>query len=232
MEENHAQWLKIAHARLYPSITNPNYLVLRRRRLILSQWVQSIPGNKLTVLDVGGQYQPYRPLIEHRIGRYIGLDVSKTAFVDVLGDGQQLPFKSDTFDLVIATATFEYLAEPRVAADEIRRVLKPGGHLMISVAGICPRVGDEEYWRFLPSGLKFVLGSFSTLEIVPEVTSIGGLLRLNAVALSNFAKYGFIRRILHHTAVPVMNWLGLALERAGISKNDQIAGNYSALARK
>jgi SAM-dependent methyltransferase len=229
---SHAELLKIAQARLYPSITNPSYLVQRGRRLILSKWLEKIPGDQLMVLDVGGRYQPYRPLIQHRILRYIGLDVLSTPLVDVLGKGEQLPFKPDTFDLVLATGVFEYFPEPRVAATEIRRILKPGGHLMMSVAAISPRAVDEEHWRYLPAGLRFVLAPFSKIEIVPEVTSIGGTLRLNAGALSIFAKYGFIRQILHHTVVPMLNLVGLVLENAGISTNDQIAGNYSALAEK
>jgi hypothetical protein len=102
----------------------------------------------------------------------------------------------------------------------------------MSVAAVCPRAVEEEHWRYLPSGLKFVLKPFCKIEIVPEVTSIGGTLRLNATAFSIFAKYGFVRQILHHTVVPVLNLAGLALESAGISTNDQVAGNYSALAQK
>ncbi len=234
MEDRHsrAELLKIAAGRLHPSITDPNYLVLRRRRLILGQWMERIPGNQLAVLDVGGRYQPYRPLIQNRVQRYVALDILQTPLVGVLGTGEQLPFKADTFDLVLATGVFEYFPEPRVAAAEIHRVLKPGGYLMMSVAAVCPRAVDAEHWRYLPAGLKFVLAPFSGVEIVPEVTSIGGILRLNASSLSIFAKYGFMRQIVHHTVVPVVNAVGLGLEEAGLSQNDQVTGNYSALARK
>src|SRR4029077_7874906 len=110
-----AELLKIADARLHPSITNPNYLVLRRRRLILGRWMHDIPGHQLVVLDVGGRYQPYRPLIQDRIQRYVALDVLSTPFVDVIGTGAHLPFKAETFDLVLATGVFEYFPEPRIA---------------------------------------------------------------------------------------------------------------------
>lgn len=224
--------LKIANARLYPSITTPSYLVLRRRRLIFSKWLEGIPGDRLAVLDIGGRYQPYRPLIQHRVQRYLALDIQRTPLVDVMGKGEELPFKADTFDLVFATQVFEFFPEPRVVAAQIHRVLKPGGHLMLSVASVYPRVVEEEHWRYLPAGLKFALGPFSKIEIVPEVTSIGGALRLNAAAISIFAKYGFVRQVLHHTVVPVLNLVGLVLESAGLSTNDQVAGNYSALAQK
>jgi SAM-dependent methyltransferase len=227
-----AELLKIANARLYPSITNPNYLVQRARRLIFNKWLQGIPGERLMVLDVGGRYQPYRPLIQHRVQRYVALDILRTPSVDVLGKGEELPFKADTFDLVLATQVFEHFPEPSMAAAQIHRTLKPGGHLMMAAAAVSPRSADEEHWRFLPAGLKFVLAPFSKIEIVPEVTSIGGVLRLNAAAISIFAKYEFIRQILHHTVVPALNLSGLVLENAGISTNDQIAGNYSVLAQK
>jgi len=232
MKDKRAQLLKIADGRLHPSITNPAYLVLRRRRLILDAWLKSISGERLTVLDIGGRYQPYRPLIEDRLKRYVALDVLSTALVDVVGKGEQLPFKSETFDLIIATGVFEYFAEPRVAATEMHRVLKPSGHLILSVGAITPRVVDIEHWRYLPAGLKFALGAFSKVTIVPEITSVGGVFRLNASAISNFAKYEFVRQIVHHTVVPVLNLTGLLLEGAHISSNDQIASNYAALAKK
>src|SRR5580658_383794 len=231
-EQLRAELLKMADGRLHPSITNPNYLVLRRRRLILGKWMESIPGQQLVVLDIGGRYQPYRPLLEHRIQRYFGLDILRTPFVDAIGSGDQLPFKADTFDVVIATGVFEFFPEPRVAAAEIHRILKPGGSLLMSVSAICPRAVEGEIWHYLPNSLKYILAPFSKIEIVPEVTSVGGTLRLNAVSLSIFAKYEFIRKILHHTVVPVLNAVGLVLEAAGISQNDQITGNYSVLAQK
>ena len=216
-----AELLKNANNRLHP-----------RRRLILGRWMHDIPVHRLVVLDVGGRYQPYRPLIQDRIQRYVALDVISTPFVDVIGTGAQLPFKAETFDLVLATGVFEYFPEPRIAAAEIHRVLKPGGYLLMSVAAICPRAVDEEHFHYLPAGLKFVLAPFSRIDIVPEVSSIGGALRLSACSLSIFAKYGFLRQIVHHTVVPALNVVGLGLEGAGLSDNDQITGNYSALAQK
>jgi ubiquinone/menaquinone biosynthesis C-methylase UbiE len=149
-----------------------------------------------------------------------------------MGKGEELPFKADTFDLVLATQVFEHFPEPHVAAAQVHRILKPGGHLMMTVASVSPRSADHECWRFLPAGLKFVLTPFSKVEIVPEVTSIGSMMRLNAAAVSIFAKYKFIREILHRTVVPALNLGGLVLENAGISTNDQLAGNYSAMAQK
>src|SRR4051812_5375686 len=101
--------LKIADARLNPSLTNPNYLVLRARRRIFAPYLQGLKDD-LMVLDVGGRYQPYRPLLRGKVSKYFALDVDRTEFVSAVGNGQHLPFRDEAFDLVIATGVFEYLS--------------------------------------------------------------------------------------------------------------------------
>jgi len=59
-DEARRELFKIAKARLYPSLTSHSFLVLRRRRLIFSEWIKGLPPENLSVLDVGGRYQPYR----------------------------------------------------------------------------------------------------------------------------------------------------------------------------
>lgn len=234
MEEHYSleELQKLGRDRLCPSITNPNYLVLRKRAQLVAAWMEQIPGPNLRVIDIGGRYQPYRPLIQAKVRQYVAVDVLRTALVDVVAKGEQLPLRSDTFDVVIATGVFEYFPEPRVAAKEIHRVLKPGGVLIMSVAAVCPRAAEEEHWRYLPAGLRFVLGDFSAVKIVPEVSSIGGFFRTNNWSVSILVKYSFFRTILHHTFVPVLNLTGMMMERAFPNNNDQLTGNYSVLARK
>ena len=53
---------------------------------------------------------------------------------DVVGDAHHLPFRDGTFDRVFAFNVFEHLREPKIAAAEIRRVLKPGGSVTIHTA--------------------------------------------------------------------------------------------------
>lgn len=49
------------------------------------------------------------------------------------GDLCQLPFAAGVFDLVIASDVIEHLDDDRQATREILRVLKPGGHALITV---------------------------------------------------------------------------------------------------
>jgi ubiquinone/menaquinone biosynthesis C-methylase UbiE len=82
-----------------------------------------------------------------KLGNYkiTGLDVSDT-FVQIarknaqeagvqvdfrLGNASELPFASDSFDLVVCRAAFKNFTEPAEAMREMRRVLRPGGRAVI-----------------------------------------------------------------------------------------------------
>ncbi len=223
---------KLAQDRLHPSITNPNYLVLRRRAQLISNWMDQIPGKDLRVLDIGGRYQPYRPLLQERVRQYVAIDVVGTELVNVIGRGESLPFRANTFDLVIATQVFEYVPRPHLAAEQVHDVLKPGGVFLMSVAAVSPRFVEDEHWRYMRSGVRSILAPFSQVEIVPEVFSLGGFCRLINTALNIFARYEIVRRFLQVTVFPLVNIAGLGLEKLSLSTNDQMAGNYCAWARK
>jgi SAM-dependent methyltransferase len=221
---------RVAERRLHPKLSDPNYLVLRSRRIIFERWFSQIK-DAATVLDIGGRYQPYRPLLGNREGKYVAIDLLQTPLVNVVADGQRLPFASETFDLVIATQVFEYFSDPRQGANEVLRVLKPGGAFCLSVAAFAPRFVDEEHWRFTPAGLRSILSGFGKVEIVPEASSIGGLLRSLNLGVNSFAsKNRAALKLYEGTVCPAVNVLGLVCERLKLAANDQFAPNFSVLA--
>jgi SAM-dependent methyltransferase len=223
---------KTAASRLHPRLTDPNFLVLRSRRIIFEKWIAQFSGEDLTVLDIGGRYQPYRPLFKAKAGRYVACDIKVTELVDVVGDGESLPFVENTFDVVVATQVFEYFSEPHRAARQIRAALKPGGCLLMSVASVAPRFVDEECWRFTPQGIRGVLSGFTEVEIVPELSSVGGMFRMMNLAVSTFSRYEGLRALAAVTAFPLLNLSGLGLEALRLTDNDQFTPNYSVLAIK
>jgi ubiquinone/menaquinone biosynthesis C-methylase UbiE len=70
-----------------------------------------------------------------RNGREHGFDI-----VTEVGDAEALPYADDTFDLVIGHAFIHHLPVPGKAIQEMHRVLKPGGRLVI--AGEPTELGD------------------------------------------------------------------------------------------
>ncbi len=49
------------------------------------------------------------------------------------GDARQLPFQSDSFDLVFSQGVLEHFTDPDVVLSEQRRVLKSGGVIVVEV---------------------------------------------------------------------------------------------------
>lgn len=49
----------------------------------------------------------------------------------IAGSADAIPFPDETFDAVVATFVFCSVEEPKAVLDELRRVLKPGGRLVL-----------------------------------------------------------------------------------------------------
>jgi hypothetical protein len=114
---------------------------------------------------------------------------------------------------------------------EIRRVLRKGGHAFISAPAVFIRDHENEYWRFLPEGLRYLLRDFGEVEVVAEGNSVAGLFRTLNVFLITFIKPRMLASVMTWTAVPVLNLAGATMEKLG-GKNDYFTANFSAWARK
>ena len=156
----------------HPALTDPT-ISFFAHGAIFSKWANQLGLENLTVLDIGGRYQPYRPLLGARVAQYVAIDLIRTGLVNVIANGEALPFAPREFDVVIATQVMEYFREPSVAIKQIHSVLKPGGVLLASVASCAPRFVEEERWRFTRPGLRALLSEFAKVEIIPELYSVG-----------------------------------------------------------
>lgn len=80
-------------------------------------------------------------------------------------DVQDIPYKDESFDYVIADQVFEHVRNPWKGINEIYRVLKPGGWAIISSCLMMHiHMYPEDYWRFTPKGLEVLCEKFSKIE--------------------------------------------------------------------
>src|ERR1700722_3069734 len=217
--------------RLHPSLRNPNWSVLRERRRIFQDGLGRMPEHNLSVLDVGGRLQPYRALLGARVSRYVAIDTQLTPLVNVAAAGEALPFRDEQFDFLICTQVLEYFPDPGQATREIWRVLRKGGVAFVSAPSVFVRDNDNEYWRFLPAGLRYLFKDFEPVEVIPEGNSVAGLFRTVNVFLISFMKPRFLVPVLEWTVVPCLNLAGYLLGKLG-GANDLFTANFSVWARK
>ena len=91
-----------------------------------------------TVLDFGCGSKPYESLFKNA-NSYIGIDLEASGHshqdskVDVFYDGKTIPFPDEHFDAVVCFEVLEHVFNIKEIIQELNRVLKPNGKLLISV---------------------------------------------------------------------------------------------------
>lgn len=131
------------------------------------------------VLDYGCASSPYRGLLESGI-QYLGADLPGNASADVeLERDGTLPLPSASVAAVLSTQVLEHVPDPTLYLSEARRVLKPGGSLVLTTHGIMYYHRDpEDFWRWTTPGLTTLLESTGF-----EVAECEGVLGLTGAAL-------------------------------------------------
>jgi len=106
------------------------------------------------VLDVGaGSFSRY---IDHfDCEEYIKMDIHGEKNIDIVGNAENIPFRSETFDSIVCTQVISDLENPGKAIKEFYRVLKPGGKVLLTES-LFNEMHDEPYdfWRFTKFGLE------------------------------------------------------------------------------
>jgi SAM-dependent methyltransferase len=85
----------------------------------------------------------------------VNFEIADYDSTDVRGVGEALPFKADSFDGVLSLAVLEHVKDPWRCAQEIMRVLKPGGDLICCVPFLQPVHGyPHHYYNMTEQGLR------------------------------------------------------------------------------
>jgi len=148
------------HADYFDYLRSRSRLGLLYRRLMLyPRLARHVSGR---VLDVGcgiGDFLEFRP-------GTVGVDVNPHAVEWCrrrglecrLMEADHLPFPDGGFDGVMLDNVLEHLTAPEPLLDEIRRVLEPGGRLLVGVPGLRGYECDRDHKVYYDeAGLKRVV---------------------------------------------------------------------------
>lgn len=99
--------------------------------------------------------------------------------VDVVADAENLSkaISDEAYEIVLCLSVLEHTMHPQQAINEIWRILKKEGLLILSVPFIMPlHEVPEDYWRFTKYGLKqLVQEKFSTIELIENMNTMESL---------------------------------------------------------
>jgi SAM-dependent methyltransferase len=112
-------------------------------------WLRSVLAkvpNGLRILDAGAGQLRNKPLCQHLI--YVSQDVCQyeghgdsqglqtgvwdTSGIDLVCDIVDIPEPDASYDVILCSEVFEHLPDPLKALDEFKRLLKPGGKLILT----------------------------------------------------------------------------------------------------
>jgi SAM-dependent methyltransferase len=127
------------------------------------------------VLDIGCGQAPYRPLIVGLGLTYFGSDVTPTGGpVDFVADACALPIADASVGTVLCSEVLEHLPNPTSGFNELVRILRPGGHLVLSVPFLA-RIHEapRDYFRFTKFSLQDLVTQYG-LELI-ELSECGAI---------------------------------------------------------
>lgn len=149
------------------------------------------PDRPAMVLDLGCGTGMYHPVLAPLVGRLVAVDNSAamlqrarqlnedralgTEFVRA--DARRLPFPAGTFDLVLAYDFLHHVRDMQAVADEIHRVLSPGGRFaaaettMLSPWTFAYNLFRRDEWgalRIRPRRLRRAFSRFDRLRLQPD----------------------------------------------------------------
>jgi len=113
-----------------------------------------------------------------------------------------------TYDVVICEQVIEHVVDPCAAAQNLRGLCSPGGHVIVSTPFLIrvhelPAYGMHDYWRFTPRGLATLL---ERAGLVVETVGSWGNRRC---VVGNFDRWPAYRRwqsLRNEPDIPVQVW--------------------------
>jgi len=219
-----------------PTRRHHGYLILKPLRAALLATRGTYVAQDARLLDVGAGVMPYFPLFADLVSEYVGNDVAPGPGLTSISPIEELDLPDASFDVVLCTQVLEHVRRPQRALEEITRVLKPGGYVLLSTHGVYPHHPDPvDYWRWTQQGFEAMFEDVPGLELIelqPLLGSPATMALLVAGALRELAK----SRLLRWLASPLLvlvNATGEAIDkRTPMSVREKLVGDFLAIGRK
>ncbi len=193
----------------------------QERRLSLILRYAPVSGRK--VLDVGCGIGLYLRKFRELGAITFGIDIDEEKIAEAseelqnlaVASAESLPFRSETFDLVLLHEVLEHLVDDGMAVAEAVRVLRPGGKAVVFVPN---RLYPFETHGFFFGG-RYFFGNIPLINYLPDFLRRRLCPHVRAYTSRNLKKLfeGLPVRILVHTRI-FPGYDKIALRRPGLAR--------------
>lgn len=156
------------------------------------------------VLDLACGESPFRSYFAN-VQAYIRVDRNPLDPEIITGDMLAIPVASQSVDVVLLFQAITDVPNPLAVLKEVRRVLRPGGQLLVCESMEYPEHdAPYDFYRLMPEGLR-TLATDAGLQLL-RCTRLGGLFTRFAMLWNSFIM-GSLKR---HAALRPLSYLGVA----------------------
>ena len=168
-----------------------DYFVLKHIGDFINTSLRTYVARGARVADIGCGAQPLRAQIERLGATYTGVDIEQNPqqTVEVVASITDLPFAESSFDTILCTEVLEHVSDSYAAFGALARVLKPGGHLIITVPFAYPLHEEPyDYVRLTPHQIRECAARANLT--VSDLRTTGNELEVIATVLDNMWRRG------------------------------------------
>lgn len=149
----------VSAARQYKRLTNPVGFIARAFIRQAGAQLGQVSGAKRACLDIGAGTAPYaQTLRQHAsVEPYLAVDIAPSDATAVVADCAQLPFRSTSVDLLVSFDVIQHVPEPHAMLVEAHRVLRDGGHIILTYPFLYPECDVRDFHRWTMEGMHGML---------------------------------------------------------------------------
>lgn len=154
-----AATMLVSVARRYKHLTNPVGFVARA---FIKQSGLQLGGDSAVTrscLDIGAGTAPYAQALRQYMGvePYIAVDIAPSDSTSIVADCAQLPLRSASVDLLVSFDVIQHVPSPQAMLVEAHRVLKEGGHILLTYPFLYPECDVRDFHRWTLEGMHNML---------------------------------------------------------------------------
>jgi SAM-dependent methyltransferase len=204
-------------ARRSPTTATPTYALLHP----LSDWLRAQAEEihrergAYRLLDVGCGVKPYAPWFAPYVSEHVGVDIPGNPNAELEGKIEAIPVEDASFDAVLCTQVLEHCDDPAQAVRELRRVLKPGGRVLLSTHGVMVyHPAPHDLWRWTHEGLERLFltnASWATVSVRPAAGTTATLALLLSIYIDLASRRAHVAP-LGRLAIRALNAVGGAVD--------------------